>query len=158
MLGLAKRLHARVLQASTSEVYGDPLVHPQDESYWGHVNPIGLRACYDEGTLFFDYLRQHGLDIKLSALVVFMDSEPGLTGSVNFGNPTESTMLELAELVLKLTGSPFKVAFTPLPSDDPRQRCPNITLAKTQLGWSPQVTLEDSLRETVAYFRKELAR
>jgi UDP-glucuronate decarboxylase len=214
MLGLAKRVHARILQASTSEVYGDPLVHPQKESYWGHVNPIGLRACYDEGkrcaeTLFFDYHRQHRTQIKVArifntygprmhpndgrvvsnfivqalrqepitvfgdgrqtrsfcyvddlikALVLLMESEPSLTGPVNLGNPVESTMVELAELVLRLTGSRSKLVFEPLPSDDPKQRCPDITLAQAQLGWSPHVTLEDGLRETVAYFRKELDR
>jgi UDP-glucuronate decarboxylase len=214
MLGLAKRVHARILQASTSEVYGDPLVHPQNEGYWGHVNPIGMRACYDEGkrcaeTLFFDYHRQHRTQIKVArifntygprmhpndgrvvsnfivqalkqepitvfgdgrqtrsfcyvddlikALVLLMESEPGLTGPVNLGNPVESTMVELAETVLHLTESRSKIVFEQLPSDDPRQRCPDITLAKTQLGWSPQVALEDGLRETVAYFRKELDR
>jgi UDP-glucuronate decarboxylase len=211
MLGLAKRVHARILQASTSEVYGDPLVHPQREDYWGHVNPIGPRACYDEGkrcaeTLFFDYHRQHRLEIKvarifntygprmhandgrvvsnfivqaltqepitifgdglqtrsfcyvddmIAALVAFMESGPLLTGPINFGNPVESTMLELAEAILQLTGSRSKIVFKPLPTDDPKQRCPDITLAK-KLGWSPQVPLEDGLKETIAYFRREL--
>lgn len=212
MLGLAKRVHARILQASTSEIYGDPLIHPQNESYWGHVNPIGPRACYDEGkrcaeTLFFDYYRQHRTTIKVArifntygprmhpndgrvvsnfimqalkqepitvfgdgsqtrsfcyvddlikALVLLMESEPTLTGPVNLGNPVESTMLELADLILRLTGSRSKIIFEPLPLDDPKQRRPDITLAKTHLGWSPQVSLEDGMRETVAYFRREL--
>jgi UDP-glucuronate decarboxylase len=212
MLGLAKRVHARILQASTSEVYGDPLIHPQDESYWGHVNPIGPRACYDEGkrcaeTLFFDYHRQHRLEIKVArifntygprmhpndgrvvsnfivqalqqepltifgdgmqtrsfcyvddmvgALVAFMDSNAALTGPVNFGNPDETTMLDLAELVLRLTGSRSKLVFTPLPVDDPKQRCPDIALAKQHLDWAPQVALEDGLKATIAYFRHEL--
>jgi UDP-glucuronate decarboxylase len=213
MLGLAKRVHARILQASTSEIYGDPLVHPQNETYWGHVNPIGLRACYDEGkrcaeTLFFDYHRQHRVQIKVArifntygprmhpndgrvvsnfivqalkqkpltvfgdgqqtrsfcyvddlidALMRFMDSDPALIGPLNMGNPVESTMLELAELVLKITGGRSEIIFKALPADDPKQRCPDISLAKQHLGWSPQVSLEDGLRETVAYFRKELA-
>ena len=212
MLGLAKRVHARILQASTSEVYGDPLIHPQHESYWGHVNPIGLRACYDEGkrcaeTLFFDYHRQHRIEIKVArifntygprmqlndgrvvsnfivralkheplticgdgvqtrsfcyvdeligALVAFMESDAALTGPLNFGSPVESTMLELAELVLRLTGSRSEMVFVPLPEEDPKQRCPDITLAQRHLGWSPEVTLEDGLKETIAYFRREL--
>ena len=214
MLGLAKRVHARILQASTSEVYGDPLVHPQGESYWGHVNPIGPRACYDEGkrcaeTLFFDYHRQHRLEIKVArifntygprmhaddgrvvsnfivqalkqepitifgdglqtrsfcyvddlieALTAFMESDAALTGPINFGNPVESTMLELAELILRLTGSSSKLVFKPLPADDPKQRCPDITLAKQHLNWSPLVPLEDGLKKTIAYFRRELGR
>jgi UDP-glucuronate decarboxylase len=212
MLGLAKRVKARILQASTSEVYGDPQVHPQTEDYWGHVNPIGIRSCYDEGkrcaeTLFFDYHRQHRLEIKvmrifntygprmhpndgrvvsnfimqalrneditiygegtqtrsfcyvddlISGMVAFMDSEAGFTGPVNIGNPTEFTMLELAEMVLKLTASKSKVVFKPLPMDDPRQRQPNIEMAKSKLGWKPYVTLEDGLKETIHYFRHEL--
>jgi UDP-glucuronate decarboxylase len=212
MLGLAKRVHARILQASTSEVYGDPLIHPQHESYWGHVNPIGPRACYDEGkrcaeTLFFDYHRQHRIEIKVArifntygprmqlndgrvvsnfivralkqeplticgdgmqtrsfcyvddlirALITFMESDAALTGPLNFGNPVESTMLELAELVLRLTGSRSEMVLVPLPEDDPKQRCPDITLAQRHLGWSPEVTLEDGLKETIAYFRREL--
>jgi UDP-glucuronate decarboxylase len=212
MLGLAKRVHARILQASTSEVYGDPLVHPQDESYWGHVNPIGPRACYDEGkrcaeTLFFDYHRQHRLEIKVArifntygprmhpndgrvvsnfivqalqhepltifgdgmqtrsfcyvddmigGLVAFMESDGALTGPLNIGNPVESTMIELAELVLRLTGSRSELVFAPLPEDDPKQRCPDITLAKRHLNWSPQVPIEDGLKKTIAYFRREL--
>lgn len=214
MLGLAKRVHARILQASTSEVYGDPLVHPQGEGYWGHVNPIGLRACYDEGkrcaeTLFFDYHRQHRLEIKVArifntygprmqasdgrvvsnfivqalkqdpitifgdglqtrsfcyvddmieGLIAFMESDAALIGPMNFGNPVESTMLELAELILRLTGSRSELVFKPLPTDDPKQRCPDITLAKQHLDWSPRVPLEDGLKETIAYFRRELGR
>jgi UDP-glucuronate decarboxylase len=212
MLGLAKRVKARVLQASTSEVYGDPEEHPQPESYWGRVNPIGPRSCYDEGkrcaeTLFFDYQRQHNLDIKvvrifntygprmhpndgrvvsnfivqalrgdditlygdgsqtrsfcyvddmIEGLVRMMDSEPGFTGPVNMGNPGEFTMLELAENVLRLTGSQSQFAFRPRPTDDPRQRQPDITLAKKKLGWEPKVRLEDGLKETIAYFTKLL--
>ena len=212
MLGLAKRVKARILQASTSEVYGDPQVHPQTEDYWGHVNPIGIRSCYDEGkrcaeTLFFDYHRQHRLEIKvmrifntygprmhpndgrvvsnfimqalrneditiygegtqtrsfcyvddlISGMVALMDSEAGFTGPVNIGNPTEFTMLELAEKVLKLTSSKSKLVFKPLPLDDPRQRKPNIEMAKNHLGWQPVVTIEDGLKETISYFRSNL--
>lgn len=212
MLGLAKRVKARIFQASTSEVYGDPEMHPQEESYWGRVNPIGPRACYDEGkrcaeTLFFDYYRQHNLDIKvvrifntygprmhpndgrvvsnfivqalkgeditiygngqqtrsfcyvddmIEGFVRMMNSKDGFTGPVNMGNPGEFTMLELAENVLKLTGSRSKLAFHPLPTDDPKQRQPDISLAKEQLGWEPKIALEDGLKETVAYFRKTL--
>lgn len=213
MLGLAKRTRARILQASTSEVYGDPEVHPQPEEYWGRVNPIGIRSCYDEGkrcaeTLFFDYHRQHGLDIKvvrifntygprmnphdgrvvsnfivqalegkditiygdgqqtrsfcyvddlIEAFVLMMNSEAGFTGPVNTGNPGEFTMLQLAETILRLSGSKSKLVFEPLPSDDPKQRQPNIELAKSKLGWEPKVNLEDGLKETIAYFRKVLA-
>ena len=209
MLGLAKRLHARILQASTSEVYGDPEIHPQDESYWGRVNPVGIRSCYDEGkrcaeTLFFDYWRQHQLEIKvvrifntygprmhpndgrvvsnfivqalrgeditiygdgrqtrsfcyvddlIEAMLAAMDTPAAFTGPVNIGNPREFTMLELAELTLKLTGGSSKLVFKPLPADDPRQRQPNIELARSALDWVPKVTLEDGLKETVAYFR-----
>jgi len=212
MLGLAKRVKARIFQASTSEVYGDPEEHPQPESYWGRVNPIGPRSCYDEGkrcaeTLFFDYQRQHNMDIKvvrifntygprmhpndgrvvsnfivqalrgdditiygdgsqsrsfcyvddmIEGFVRMMDSEPGFTGPVNMGNPDEFTMLELAENVLKLTGSKSKLTFKPLPTDDPRQRQPDIALAKEKLGWEPKVRLQDGLKETIAYFRKIL--
>ncbi len=212
MLGLAKRLKARILQASTSEVYGDPEIHPQTEDYWGRVNPIGPRSCYDEGkrcaeTLFFDYHRQCQLDIKvvrifntygphmppddgrvvsnfivqalrgedltvygdgsqtrsfcyvddlIDAMVLMMESPKGFTGPVNIGNPGEFTMLELAENVLRLTGSTSSIAFKPLPIDDPRQRRPDITLAKTKLGWEPKVCLEDGLRMTIEYFRKRL--
>lgn len=213
MLGLAKRTRARILQASTSEVYGDPEVHPQPEEYWGRVNPIGIRSCYDEGkrcaeTLFFDYYRQHGLDIKvvrifntygprmnphdgrvvsnfivqalqgkditiygdgqqtrsfcyvddlIEAFVRMMNTEQGFTGPVNTGNPGEFTMLQLAENVLRLSGSKSKLVFEPLPADDPKQRQPNIELAKAKLGWEPKVNLEDGLKETIAYFKKVLA-
>jgi UDP-glucuronate decarboxylase len=213
MLGLAKRVKARILQASTSEVYGDPEVHPQREDYWGRVNPIGIRSCYDEGkrcaeTLFFDYHRQHNLDIKvvrifntygprmhpndgrvvsnfivqalrgeditifgdgrqtrsfcyvddlIDGLIRMMDSPEGFTGPVNVGNPTENTMLELAEQILRLTGSSSKLIFKPLPADDPRQRQPDISLARTSLGWTPKVPLEEGLEKTIAYFRQLLA-
>jgi UDP-glucuronate decarboxylase len=213
MLGLAKRLRARILQASTSEIYGDPVEHPQREGYWGNVNPIGSRACYDEGkrcaeTLFFDYHRQHGLEIRVArifntygprmrhddgrvvsnfivqalrgepitiygdggqtrsfcyvddlveALVRFMDAPPGSTGPLNLGNPGEFTMLELAELVLRLTGSSSRLVFRPLPSDDPRQRRPDIASAREMLGgWRPTVPLEEGLRRTIAHFRRTL--
>jgi UDP-glucuronate decarboxylase len=213
MLGLAKRTRARILQASTSEVYGDPEVHPQQEGYWGRVNPIGPRSCYDEGkrcaeTLFFDYYRQHRLDIKvvrifntygprmhpndgrvvsnfivqalrgedltiygtgkqtrsfcyvddlIEAMVRMMDTGPEFTGPVNIGNPGEFTMLELAELVLRLVGGRSKLRHLPAPEDDPMQRQPDIALAKAKLGWEPKVRLEDGLKETIAYFRKTLA-
>lgn len=209
MLGLAKRVKATILQASTSEVYGDPEVHPQPESYWGKVNPVGIRSCYDEGkrcaeTLFFDYWRQHQLQIKvvrifntygprmhpndgrvvsnfivqalrgeeitifgdglqtrsfcyvddlIDAMVLMMETEPGFTGPLNIGNPGEFTMLELAESVIRLTGSKSKLTFKPLPSDDPKQRQPNIGLAKSKLGWEPKVSLEDGLKRTIEYFR-----
>jgi UDP-glucuronate decarboxylase len=212
MLGLSKRVKARILQASTSEVYGDPEVHPQPEHYWGRVNPIGIRSCYDEGkrcaeTLFFDYHRQHRLEIKvmrifntygprmhpqdgrvvsnfivqalkgeditifgsgqqtrsfcyvddlIEGMLRLMDSPADFTGPVNIGNPGEFTMLELAEKVLKLVGSKSKLIFLPLPQDDPKQRQPDIALAKAQLGWEPKVGLEDGLNETIAYFRKLL--
>ncbi len=214
MLGLAKRVKARILQASTSEVYGDPEVHPQPEEYWGRVNPIGIRSCYDEGkrcaeTLFFDYYRQHQLEIKLmrifntygprmhpndgrvvsnfivqalqglditiygdgqqtrsfcyvddliDGMVRLMESDSDFTGPVNVGNPTEFTMLELAERVLAMVGGSSKLVFKPLPQDDPKQRQPNIALAKEKLGWEPKVSLEDGLRETVAYFRTLLGK
>ena len=210
MLGLAKRTRARILQASTSEVYGDPEVHPQPESYWGKVNPIGIRSCYDEGkrcaeTLFFDYHRQHQTDIKvvrifntygprmhpndgrvvsnfivqalqgkditiygdgsqtrsfcyvddlIDAMIKMMNLEKGFTGPVNIGNPGEFTMLQLAEMVLKLSNSKSKIIYQPLPSDDPKQRQPNIDLAKAKLGWQPKVNLEDGLKETIAYFKR----
>ncbi len=210
MLGLAKRTRARILQASTSEVYGDPEVHPQPEGYWGRVNPIGIRSCYDEGkrcaeTLFFDYHRQHQTDIKvvrifntygprmhpndgrvvsnfivqalqgkditiygdgsqtrsfcyvddlIDAMVRMMNSEEGFTGPVNIGNPGEFTMLQLAELVLQLSGSKSKIVYQSLPSDDPKQRQPNIELAQAKLAWEPKVKLEDGLKETIAYFKK----
>jgi UDP-glucuronate decarboxylase len=212
MLGLAKRLRIPILQASTSEVYGDPDVHPQPESYWGRVNPIGVRSCYDEGkrcaeTLFFDYHRQVGLEIKvmrifntygprmlpndgrvvsnfivqalrgepitiygdgsqtrsfcyvddlIEGMVRLMRTPAEITGPINVGNPGEFTMLELAEEVLKLVGGPSTLSFLPLPPDDPRQRRPDITLARNVLGWEPRVSLADGLKETVAYFRKML--
>jgi len=211
MLGLAKRLKCRILQASTSEVYGDPAVHPQTEDYWGHVNPIGPRSCYDEGkrcaeTLFFDYHRQCGLEIKVArifntygprmhradgrvvsnfiiqalsgepitlygdgkqtrsfcyvddlidGLVRLMDSRASFTGPVNLGNDGEFTIRELAELVLSETGSSSKLINLPLPRDDPRQRQPNISLAKAELGWQPTIRLRDGLKPTVAFFRRQ---
>ena len=209
MLGLAKRVKARIFQASTSEVYGSPNVHPQPESYNGNVNPIGPRACYDEGkrcaeTLFFDYHRQYGLEIKVArifntygprmhpddgrvvsnfivqalagnpitiygngsqtrsfcyvddmveAFIALMDTPAAITGPMNLGNPVEVTMLDLAERVLRLTGSKSKLMHMPLPPDDPPQRRPDITFAKNTLNWTPKVSLEDGLRETVRYFR-----
>jgi UDP-glucuronate decarboxylase len=212
MLGLAKRVKAKIFQASTSEVYGDPTVHPQTEDYWGHVNPIGHRACYDEGkrcaeTLFFDYERQHGLQIKvgrifntygpnmspndgrvvsnfivqalqnqsitifgdgsqtrsfcyaddlIEAFVRIMDTPDDFTGPVNIGNPNEFTISELAELVVELTGSKSKIDNRPLPSDDPRQRCPDIGLAKEHLNWSPTIELREGLMRTIPYFEKLL--
>lgn len=208
MLGLAKRQNARILQASTSEVYGDPLQHPQREDYWGHVNPVGIRACYDEGkrcaeTLFFDYHRQSAVDIRivrifntygprlqpndgravgnfiLQALrgepltiygdgsqtrsfcyvddliegMVRMMTQDETTGPVNLGNPVECTILELAEVVLELTGSKSEIVYKPLPFDDPVRRQPDIALARKLLDWTPQVQLTDGLRETIAYFR-----
>jgi UDP-glucuronate decarboxylase len=209
VLGLAKRVKARVLQASTSEVYGDPEVHPQREDYWGSVNPIGVRSCYDEGkrcaeTLFFDYRRQHALEIKvvrifntygprmhpndgrvvsnfivqalrgepitifgdglqtrsfcyvddlIDGLMRMMNSPADFAGPVNIGNPAEFTMLQLAEEVLRLTGSTSKLIFKPLPADDPRQRQPDISLAREMLEWTPRVNLDDGLKETIAYFR-----
>ena len=212
MLGLAKRLGAKILQASTSEVYGDPTIHPQTEDYWGNVNPIGPRSCYDEGkrcaeTLFFDYHRQNKLRIKvlrifntygprmhpsdgrvvsnfivqalkgeditiygdgkqtrsfcyvddlIEGMIRLMDSPDEITGPINVGNPGEFTMIELAEAVLRLTGSKSKLVRLPLPADDPRQRQPDITRARAMLGWEPKVQLEDGLRETIDYFRKLL--
>lgn len=213
MLGLAKRLRAKILQASTSEVYGDPAMHPQQEPYWGNVNPIGPRACYDEGkrcaeTLFFDYHRQHKLRIKVArifntygprmhpddgrvvsnfimqalqgqpitlygdglqtrsfcyiddqveALIRLMNSPDDFTGPVNLGNPTEFTILELAQHVLRLVSCDAAPVMLPLPQDDPRQRCPDITLAKAALGWQPTVALDAGLERTIAYFRSQLA-
>jgi UDP-glucuronate decarboxylase len=210
MLGLAKRCGARILQASTSEVYGDPTVHPQPEHYWGHVNPIGPRACYDEGkrcaeTLFFDYWRQHRLPIKvvrifntygprmhpndgrvvsnfivaalkgepltiygdgrqtrsfcyvddlIDGLIAMMNSPEDFTGPVNLGNPREFTIAELAQQVLALTGSSSPIEYRPLPENDPKQRQPDITLARERLGWEPKVPLEEGLQRTIAYFRK----
>lgn len=208
MLGLAKRLGARIFQASTSEVYGDPEVHPQPESYWGKVNPIGIRSCYDEGkrcaeTLFFDYFRQHNLPIKVARIfntygprmhpndgrvvsnfvvqalkgeditiygegqqtrsfcyvddliegfVRLMNSREEFTGPVNLGNPGEFTIKELAERVIELTGSSSKLIFRPLPQDDPKQRQPDIQLARSELGWEPTIKLDDGLRKTISYF------
>lgn len=213
MLGLAKRLGARIFQASTSEVYGDPEVHPQPESYWGKVNPIGIRSCYDEGkrcaeTLFFDYFRQHSLPIKVARIfntygprmhpndgrvvsnfvvqalrgeditiygegqqtrsfcyvddliegfVRLMNSPEELTGPVNLGNPGEFTIKELAERVIDLTGSSSKLIHKPLPQDDPKQRQPNIELARKELGWEPTIKLDDGLRKTISYFDELLA-
>jgi UDP-glucuronate decarboxylase len=212
MLGLAKRVRAKILQASTSEVYGDPEVHPQPESYWGRVNPVGPRSCYDEGkrcaeTLFFDYWRQHKLRIKvmrifntygprmlpddgrvvsnfivqalkgeditiygdgnqtrsfcyvddmIKGFIRCMETGDDFTGPVNIGNPGEFTMLELADMTLKLTGSKSKLVFKPLPADDPRQRRPDIALAAEKLGWAPKVPLEEGLRRTIAYFQSIL--
>jgi len=212
MLGLAKRTKARILQASTSEVYGDPEVHPQPEGYLGRVNPIGPRSCYDEGkrcaeTLFFDYQRQHGLDIKVArifntygsrmhfcdgrvvsdfvvralrgenlvihgdgmqtrsfchvsdlirGLVALMDTPLGVTGPMNLGNPSEITILELAELAIRMTGSRSRLEFLPRRPDDPIRRCPDISLAAKVLGWRPQVTLDEGLQETIADFRYRL--
>lgn len=209
MLGLAKRLRCRILQASTSEVYGDPAVHPQTEDYWGNVNPIGLRSCYDEGkrcaeTLFFDYHRQHALQIKVArifntygprmhpadgrvvsnfimqaingesitlygdgnqtrsfcyvddlieGLIRLMESPADTTGPINLGNPVEFTMRELAELVLSETGSSSNVIMQSLPQDDPRQRKPDISLAREKLNWAPSISLAEGLKPTVAYFR-----
>ncbi|ROT99309.1 SDR family oxidoreductase [Marinobacter halodurans] len=208
MLGLAKRLRARIFQASTSEVYGDPEVHPQPESYWGKVNPIGIRSCYDEGkrcaeTLFFDYYRQHNLPIKVARIfntygprmhpndgrvvsnfvvqalkgeditiygegqqtrsfcyvddliegfVRLMNSPEELTGPVNMGNPREFTIKELAEQVIELTGSSSNLVFKPLPQDDPKQRQPDIQMARQELGWEPTIRLEEGLRKTISYF------
>ncbi|MCP3720357.1 SDR family oxidoreductase [Paraburkholderia sp. CNPSo 3281] len=212
MLGLAKRTKAKILQASTSEVYGDPEIHPQTEDYWGHVNPIGIRSCYDEGkrcaeTLFFDYYRQHGLQIKvirifntygprmhpndgrvvsnfivqalrgeditiygdglqtrsfcyvndlIDGFVRMMNSPDEVTGPVNMGNPNEFTIKELAETVLEMVGGHSKLVFKPLPSDDPKQRQPNIAAAKATLGWEPSVQLRAGLHDTIEYFRKFL--
>ena len=218
MLGLAKRVKARIFQASTSEVYGDPAVHPQVESYWGNVNPIGPRSCYDEGkrcaeTLFFDYHRQHKLDIRVArifntygprmhpndgrvvsnfivqslrgeditifgngsqtrsfcyvddlidGILRFMDlpsgpeGQPGPPGPINIGNPVEFSMLELANMVIKLTGSKSQIIHLPLPQDDPLQRKPDISLAKQYLDWTPTVKLEEGLSKTISYFSKAL--
>jgi UDP-glucuronate decarboxylase len=214
MLGLAKRVKAKIFQASTSEVYGDPLVHPQTETYWGHTNPIGIRSCYDEGkrcaeTLFFDYHRQHKLRIKVArifntygprmhpndgrvvsnfiiqalknqpitiygdgsqtrsfcyvddqieAFVRFMDSPDDFVGPVNLGNPTENSILELAQNVIDLVGSRSKLVYKPLPPDDPKQRCPDITLAKEKLNWQPAVPLRLGLKKTIEYFDRLLPR
>jgi UDP-glucuronate decarboxylase len=210
MLGLAKRLRAKILQASTSEVYGDPEIHPQTEDYWGRVNPVGIRSCYDEGkrcaeTLFFDYWRQHQVDIKvvrifntygprmdpddgrvvsnfimqalqgkditiygdghqsrsfcyvddlIDGMIRMMNGPAGFTGPVNIGNPGEFTMLELAQQVIALTESKSKLVFMPLPQDDPKQRQPNIDLAKTQLAWQPKIALQEGLLKTIQYFQQ----
>ncbi|MGC9330509.1 MAG: UDP-glucuronic acid decarboxylase family protein [Bacteroidales bacterium] len=213
MLGLAKRIKAKVLQASTSEVYGDPQVHPQTEDYWGHVNPIGSRSCYDEGkrcaeTLFYDYHKQNKVKIKIArifntygpnmnpddgrvisnfivqalrgeditiygsgkqtrsfqyvddlieGMMRLMDTGKDITGPINLGNPHEFTILELAETILKLTNSTSKITYHPLPADDPIQRQPDISLAKTNLnGWEPTIQLEDGLKHTIDYFKKIL--
>jgi UDP-glucuronate decarboxylase len=209
MLGLAKRTGAKIFQASTSEVYGDPEEHPQREQYWGRVNPIGVRSCYDEGkrcaeTLFFDYWRQHRLDIKvvrifntygprmhpndgrvvsnfivqalrgeditiygngaqtrsfcyvddlIEAFVRVMATPQGFTGPVNIGNPGEFTILELAEKILKIIGGPSKIIFKPLPQDDPKQRQPDISLAREALSWEPKINLDAGLEKTIFYFR-----
>ena len=212
-LGLAKRLRCPILQASTSEIYGDPTVHPQPETYWGHVNPIGPRACYDEGkrcaeTLFFDYRRQHGLPVKvmrifntygprmhpndgrvvsnfivqalkgepitlygngeqtrsfcyvddlINGALGFMATPPDTTGPMNFGNPKEFTIKELALAVLRLTNSKSPIIYQPLPQDDPRQRQPDITVARKTIGWEPTVELDEGLKKTIAYFDRLLA-
>jgi UDP-glucuronate decarboxylase len=213
MLGLAKRVKAKLLQASTSEVYGDPTMHPQREEYWGNVNPIGLRSCYDEGkrcaeTLVFDYVRQHKLPAKvvrifntygprmhpndgrvvsnfivqalkgeditlygegtqtrsfcyvddlIEAIIRMMATPREISGPINIGNPTEFTIRELAEFVIEITGAKSKLTFQPLPSDDPKQRQPDITLAKKVLDWQPSIPLRDGLVKTVAYFEKLLS-
>ena len=210
MLGLAKRVGAKIFQASTSEVYGDPIVHPQPESYWGHVNPTGTRSCYDEGkrcaeTLFFDYYRQHNLRIKVGRIfntygprmhpsdgrvvsnfivqalqnipitiygdgsqtrsfcyvdnliegfVRLMNTDDGFLGPVNLGNPVECTIKELAERVIKLTGSQSELVYKPLPADDPMQRKPDITLAKEKIGWEPDIQMREGLIKTIAYFQE----
>lgn len=209
MLGLAKRLKAKIFQASTSEVYGDPEVHPQPEEYWGNVNPIGIRSCYDEGkrcaeTLFFDYQRQHGTAIKVARIfntygprmhpndgrvvsnfivqaiqgeditiygdgsqtrsfcyvddliegfIRLMNSADDVTGPINLGNPGEFTIRELAEKIIALTGTKSKLIMKPLPQDDPKQRQPDITLAKKHLDWQPSVKLDDGLKKTIEYFK-----
>ena len=212
ILGLAKRIKAKVFQASTSEVYGDPSVHPQPESYWGNVNPIGVRSCYDEGkrcaeTLFFDYKRQHNLEIKVARIfntygprmhpqdgrvvsnfiiqaiknepitiygdgtqtrsfcycddlvegfIRLMNSDETITGPINLGNPGEFTMLELADNILKLTNSSSELIYEPLPEDDPKQRRPDISLAREQLNWSPKIDLNEGLKKTISYFENLL--
>ena len=210
MLGLAKRIKAKILQASTSEVYGDPEIHPQPETYWGKVNPIGLRSCYDEGkrcaeTLFFDYFRQHQLKIKVvrifntygprmhpndgrvvsnfilqalkgdpitiygdgsqtrsfcyvddlvDGLMCMMDSKDDITGPVNLGNPDEFSILQLAEKIVELTGAKSTIIYKPLPNDDPKQRKPDISLAKAELKWTPKIALEEGLKMTIGYFQQ----
>lgn len=210
MLGLAKRCKARILQASTSEVYGDPNVHPQKETYWGNVNPIGIRSCYDEGkrmaeTLMFDYHRQNNVDIRvirifntygpnmnkndgrvvsnfivqalqnkditiygdgsqtrsfcyvsdlINGMIKMMENEIGFIGPVNLGNPVETSILDFAKFIIELTGSKSKIVFLPLPSDDPTQRKPDISLAKEKLHWEPSVDVKDGLLKTIEYFKK----
>lgn len=210
MLGLAKRCRARILQASTSEVYGDPDVHPQKETYWGNVNPIGIRSCYDEGkrmaeTLMFDYHRQNNVDIRvirifntygpnmnkndgrvvsnfivqalqnkditiygdgsqtrsfcyvsdlINGMIKMMENEIGFIGPVNLGNPVETSILDFAKFIIELTGSKSKIVFLPLPSDDPTQRKPDISLAKEKLNWEPSVDVKDGLLKTIEYFKK----
>jgi UDP-glucuronate decarboxylase len=211
VLGLAKRVKARVLQASTSEVYGDPTVHPQREDYWGHVNPIGIRSCYDEGkrvaeTLFFDYYRQNKVDIRVMRIfntygprmhpndgrvvsnfivqalsgekltlygkgqqtrsfcyvddliegMMRLMNQTKIIGPVNIGNPGEFTIKELAEQIIKLTGSKSGIVYRPLPSDDPKQRCPDIRLAREKLGWKPTVKLVEGLKKTIEYFKNNI--
>lgn len=212
MLGLAKRTKAKIFQASTSEVYGDPEIHPQKEEYWGHINPIGLRSCYDEGkrcaeTLFFDYHRQHNLRIKVArifntygphmhpndgrvvsnfivqalknelitiygdgsqtrsfcyvddlveSIIRIMSTPDEFTGPINIGNPDEYTIRELAEKIIELTGSKSKLVEKPLPSDDPTQRCPDISLAKEILDWQPTIKLDEGLKKTITYFEEVL--
>ncbi len=212
MLGLAKRIKAKILQTSTSEIYGDPTVHPQTEDYWGNVNPIGRRSCYDEGkrcaeTLFFDYRRQHNMPIKvvrifntygprmnandgrvvsnfivqalqdreitiygdgaqtrsfcyvddlIEAIVRMMDTPSDVTGPINIGNPSEFTIRELAELIIEMTGTKSRIRFEPLPSDDPRQRKPDISIAKATLNWEPKTQLREGLTKTIAYFENIL--
>jgi UDP-glucuronate decarboxylase len=181
MLGLAKRTKAKILQASTSEVYGNPSVHPQTEEYWGNVNCIGIRSCYDEGkrcaeTLFFDYYRQHKLNIRvvqditvygdgkqtrsfcyvddlIEGLIGMMQTPDDFTGPVNLGNPQEYSILELAEKIIAHTRSKSKIIFKPLPEDDPLQRKPDIELAKDKLNWQPRTELEDGLKQTIKYFK-----
>jgi len=212
MLGLAKRVKAKILQASTSEIYGDPIVHPQKEDYWGNVNSVGIRSCYDEGkrcaeTLFFDYYRQNGVNIRvvrifntygprmhpndgrvvsnfivqalknqditvfgdgtqtrsfcyvddlIDGMIRMMNGPDEFTGPVNLGNPSEFTILELAEKILEITGSRSKIVFAPLPQDDPRQRQPDISLAFEQLNWKPAIDLDEGLEKTIAYFKNHL--
>ncbi len=212
LLEIARRRKVKLLQASTSEVYGDPAIHPQSESYWGHVNPTGLRACYDEGkrcaeSLCFDYRRKYAVDVRvvrifntygpgmqigdgrvisnfivqalrnqpitiygkgeqtrsfcyvddlIDGLIGFMDAEPGVRSPMNLGNPEEFTILELAQLVIELTGSRSRTVFLPLPHDDPTQRCPDITLAREQLGWQPRIPLREGLSRTILYFERVL--
>ena len=212
VIGLAKRTGAKIFQASTSEVYGDPNVHPQKEEYWGNVNPIGTRSCYDEGkrcaeTLFFDYHRQYNLNIRVArifntygpdmsvgdgrvvsnfivqalknnditifgdgeqtrsfcyvsdmidGIIKFMSTDSLITGPINLGNPSEISVLELAEKIINLTGSSSKINFNPIPEDDPKKRKPDISKAKSLLKWQPKITLDEGLKNTIAYFEKEL--